>query len=84
MKQTLARIVHCPPMGMLVFAAVLLGLAPFVPEPHLVEKLRMAAHGELTRPTDIFDLFWHSWPLIWIVLRLLTPAASCRIPESRQ
>lgn len=70
-------------MGMLIFAAIVLGLAPFVPEPHLFEKLRMAAHGELNRPLDIFDLFWHSWPLLWIALRLLTPARSCGLPRQR-
>jgi len=70
-------------MPMLVIAALLLGLAPFWPEPHLVEKARMLMHGELVRPIDIFDIFWHSWPMLWIVLRLLTPnaAGSCRIPE---
>jgi len=67
-------------MGMLVLAAILLGLAPFTPEPHLVQKLRMAVHGELHRPIDIFDLFWHSWPLIWIALRLLTPSLAGQCP----
>ncbi len=74
---------HCPSMAMLVGAALLLGLAPFSPEPHLLEKLRMLFAGDLHRPIDIFDLFWHSWPVFWIALRLLTPgyAGSCRIPD---
>ncbi|HKI61316.1 MAG TPA: hypothetical protein VKA31_03395 [Mariprofundaceae bacterium] len=76
----LASWLHCPSMGMLVFAALLLGLAPFTPEPHLVEKVRMLVHGELVRPIDIFDLFWHSWPLLWIALRLATPNAVCGLP----
>ncbi|RMH61937.1 MAG: hypothetical protein D6678_02490 [Zetaproteobacteria bacterium] len=67
-------------MGMLVIAAVLLGVAPISPEPHLLEKLRMLVHGELRRPLDIFDLFWHDWPLLWIALRLLTPAWAGRCP----
>jgi len=72
---------HCPHWGMLIAAALLLGLAPFWPEPHLVQKLRMLVHGELSRPIDIFDLFWHGWPLLWIGLRLATPkyAGQCRI-----
>lgn len=45
-----------------------LGLAPFTPEPHVVEKLRMLATGELVRPIDIFDLAMHGLP--WIVLSL--------------
>lgn len=76
---------HCPPWGMLLLAALLLGLAPFWPEPHLLEKARMLLHGEPLRPIDVFDICWHSWPLLWIALRLLTPGAAgyCRIPERR-
>lgn len=48
---------------LLIPAAILLGLAPFVPEPHLVEKLRMLVNGDLRKPIDIFDLFFHTWPL---------------------
>jgi len=71
---------HCPPMPMLMIAAILLGFAPFTSEPHLFEKVRMLLHGELVRPLDIFDLFWHSWPMLWIALRLLTPNVACAVP----
>ncbi|RMH52725.1 MAG: hypothetical protein D6682_01370 [Zetaproteobacteria bacterium] len=76
---------HCPPMSMLVVAALLLGVMPIFPEPHLVEKLRMLFDGSLHRPIDLFDLFWHGWPLLWIALRLLTPSAAgaCKVPASR-
>ncbi|MDX8406851.1 MAG: hypothetical protein R8L58_00540 [Mariprofundaceae bacterium] len=78
--KNLSRWLHCPSMTMLVVAALLLGLAPFSPEPHLVEKARMLMHGELVRPIDIFDVLWHSWPLLWIGLRLFVPASrSCRV-----
>lgn len=72
---------HCPSMGMLIGAALLLGVLPVVPEPHLIEKARMLMQGELSRPIDIFDLFWHTWPILWIVARLLTPgyAGQCSI-----
>ena len=50
----------------LVVLCLTLGLAPFFPEPHLVEKLRMLASGELRRPLDIFDLALHAAP--WIML----------------
>lgn len=46
--------------------AIILGLAPFYPVPHLIEKIDMLVQGELSRPIDIFDLFWHSWPLLLI------------------
>jgi hypothetical protein len=42
-----------------------LGLAPFMPEPHIWEKLKMLAAGELRRPIDIFDLLYHSLP--WLL-----------------
>jgi hypothetical protein len=53
----------------LALAAVLLGLAPFVPEPHLWEKLKMLAGGTLVRPLDIFDLLMHGAPLMLIGLK---------------
>lgn len=47
------------PLTGVLIAALLLGLAPFHPEPHLIEKLRMLANGTLTKPIDIFDLLLH-------------------------
>lgn len=55
----------------LIPAAILLGLAPFWPEPHLVEKLRMLVNGQLSRPLDIFDLLLHGTPLLLILSKLL-------------
>ncbi len=54
------------PLNIAILAALTLGLAPFFPEPHLVEKLRMLFAGTLTRPMDIFDLLMHAAP--WLVL----------------
>lgn len=56
---------------MLIGVAILLGLAPFQPEPHLVEKLRMLFQGTLSRPVDIFDLLMHSSPLVLITLKFI-------------
>jgi hypothetical protein len=53
-------------LGLLLIIALTLGLAPFVPEPHVWEKLKMLAAGELVRPIDIFDLFLHGTP--WLLL----------------
>ena len=58
------------PTAPLLIAALLLGLAPFVPEPHLWEKLKMLANGELHRPIDIFDLFMHAAPAVLLVVKL--------------
>ena len=59
------------PMTLLLPIAVVLALAPFTPEPHLWEKLKMLAAGELVKPIDIFDLFLHGTPLLLVVLKLL-------------
>ncbi|MBR9652006.1 RND transporter [Thalassovita aquimarina] len=48
----------------LIIAALALGLAPFAPEPHLWEKLKMLVAGTLVRPIDIFDLCLHGAPLL--------------------
>ncbi len=59
------------PWMFLIPAALLLGLAPFMPEPHLLEKLRMLVNGQLGRPVDIFDLCMHGAPLLLILGKLL-------------
>ena len=57
------------PWSWLIIAALFLGLAPFAPEPHLLEKLRMLAAGELSRPLDIFDFFLHGTPVVLLLLK---------------
>ena len=56
------------PFSILIITTVLMLGAPFGPEPHLVEKARMAMNGTLTRPIDLFDVVWHLLPaalLVW-------------------
>lgn len=65
-----------PGYRILIPLALLLGLAPFYPEPHLVEKLRMLSTGRLARPLDIFDLLWHGWPFILLGYRLTRDLAN--------
>lgn len=59
------------PLSTLVIAALLLGLAPFAPEPHLWEKLKMLFAGTLERPIDIFDLLMHGTPSVLLLLKLI-------------
>jgi len=59
----------------LVPVALLLGFAPFFPQPHIVEKIRMLMAGTLRRPVDIFDLFWHAWPFMLLAYRLVRDAS---------
>ena len=56
------------PLLLFLVVALTLGLAPFVPEPHLWQKLKMLAAGALTRPIDILDLVLHGAP--WVLLGL--------------
>lgn len=45
-------------------------LAPFKPMPHVLEKLIMLRNGTLTKPIDIFDLFYHLIPTIILLLKI--------------
>lgn len=58
------------PLWLLVVLSLTLGLAPFYPEPHLWEKLRMLAQGTLTRPIDIFDLVYHAAAPVLLIVKL--------------
>ena len=58
----------------LVVVCLTLGLAPFVPEPHIWEKLKMLAAGELSRPIDIFDLIMHGVPWVLLIIKLIRTA----------
>ena len=63
------------PWEVLIVGALLLGLAPFSPEPHLWQKLKMLFAGALVRPIDIFDLLLHgAFPLL-LVLKILRQAS---------
>ncbi|MBA2662790.1 MAG: hypothetical protein H0U74_10875 [Bradymonadaceae bacterium] len=54
----------------LIVAALLLGLAPFTPEPHLVETTQMLFEGRLTEPIYIFDFVMHSFPIMLLVVKI--------------
>ena len=53
----------------LIFIAAFMLLAPFSPLPHAVEKIIMLKDGNLTRPVDIFDLFFHLAPTILLAIK---------------
>ena len=58
-------------LQMIVIVCLFLGLAPFFPEPHLWEKLKMLSAGTLVKPIDIFDLLMHGSPFVVLILKLL-------------
>jgi hypothetical protein len=59
------------PYPLLIAAALFMLGAPFLPEPHLVEKARMLADSRLTRPIDIFDVFWHLLPAVLLGVKFV-------------
>jgi len=59
------------PLMYLVIGAIFLGLAPFFPEPHLVEKTRMLINGTLTKPIDIFDMVMHASLPVLLIIKLI-------------
>lgn len=66
------------PLWLLVAGALTLGLAPFFPEPHVWEKIKMLAGGTLRRPIDIFDLLLHGTPWVLLILKLIRLATASR------
>ena len=64
------------PLLVLVFVCLTLGLAPFTPEPHIWEKLKMLFAGELVRPLDIVDLLMHASPWLLLLIKLVRTAVA--------
>lgn len=64
-----------PEYKFLIPLVLLLGFAPFYPQPHIVEKIRMLTTGTLNRPIDIFDLVWHAWPFLLLGYRIIRDMA---------
>lgn len=60
--------------GLILIACATLGLAPFVPEPHIWEKLKMLFAGELVKPIDIFDFVMHGAPFLVLLAKILREA----------
>jgi hypothetical protein len=58
-------------IGIALVASLTLGLAPFVPEPHLFGKIRwVLGGGEGMQAMDWFDLIMHGSPFIWLLFEI--------------
>ncbi len=68
------KIIDALPLPHFIVLSLFLGLAPFFPEPHLVEKVRMLFNGELQKPLDIFDLLLHGAPWLLLITKLMLMA----------
>ena len=58
------------PYSVIIPLAIVIGLAPFRPMPHALEKINLLVAGNLTRPIDIFDLFFHLFPALILLLKV--------------
>jgi hypothetical protein len=63
------------PLPILIVLALTLGLAPFAPEPHVWQKVKMLITGNLTNPVDMFDMLIHGLPWVLLILKLALPAS---------
>jgi hypothetical protein len=59
------------PYPLLIVFAILMLALPIRPMPHVVEKIIMLTNGTLTRPVDIFDLFFHLFPLLLLIMKFI-------------
>ncbi|MCA9490935.1 MAG: hypothetical protein KC621_13495 [Myxococcales bacterium] len=56
-----------------LLASLTLGMAPFVPEPHVVGKIRWVAGGAVGMGAmDWFDLALHGAPWVWLLFTVAT------------
>lgn len=64
-------------------ASLTLGLAPFSPEPHIVEKIRWIFNGEFPlEGVYIFDTFLHGAPwLLFIISSILRLSSRKKAPS---
>ena len=58
------------PFRTAIIMTIFLGLSPFIPEPHLWQKLKMLVAGELTQPLDMFDMLFHSAPAMVLLAKI--------------
>ena len=57
------------PYATLILAAIFMLLTPISPMPHIVVKILMIKNGALFKPLDIFDIFFHFFPLILLIIK---------------
>lgn len=56
-----------------IVASLTLGLAPFVPEPHIWGKIKWVMGGAVgMQPMDWFDLVFHGAPWIALIVILIS------------
>lgn len=56
---------------LIVVLCLTLGLSPYVPVPHVWQKLTMLLNGDLTQGVDIFDLIFHGTPWMLAIAKII-------------
>ena len=86
MTEKKGKIVFIDEWSMVILACLTLGLAPFVPEPHIVGKVRwLSGGGAGMKPMDYFDFFMHAAPFILLIrLSVLTIRSSWNKKKSNE
>jgi hypothetical protein len=67
----MASFIKKVPLSNFIIISLTLGLAPFSP-PHIYEKLALLFGGNLSSPTDWFDLCLHGGPWILLLLKIFS------------
>lgn len=70
------------PFRTVIIMTIFLGLAPFMPESHVWQKLKMLVAGDLVKPIDIFDLFFHLAPGMVLIAKIYRHKTSADQGES--
>ena len=62
-----------------LIASLTLGLAPFLPEPHVWGKLKWVfGGGDGMELVDVFDLVMHAAPWLWLIAAVVLHFRSAR------
>lgn len=68
-----------------IMLSLTLGLAPFVPEPHVLGKIRWVWGGAVgMTPMDYFDLVLHGGPWVYLVVVLVKYFTKRKVETSKQ
>ena len=59
------------PYPILILMSIFMVLAPFQPEPHLLQKFDMLMAGNLTKLLDMFDVLWHLLPVGLFIMKFV-------------
>jgi len=59
------------PFGLLTLISIWMLIAPIFPEPHLVQKAMWLVQGQAFKAIDVFDVVWHLFPSILLLIKWL-------------